>query len=108
VRGFKRPFTSYGLRIFNRRSFGQLVTGQLSGAFLVAAFYALQWRLGHVTWVGGATQKPAANVAAGILREFGKVHLVLHAWFMGVAVSLVEELIFRWATDWWFFNPIFP
>ncbi|GAQ84502.1 Putative alpha/beta hydrolase [Klebsormidium nitens] len=95
VRGFKRPFTSYGLRMFNRKSAGQLITGQLAGAFLVAAFYGLQLRLGHVTWLGGATQKPAANVAAGVLREFGKVHLVLHAWMVGVTVSLVEELIFR-------------
>lgn len=99
VRGYNKPLLRYGLRFWSKRKAKDLGLGLALGGGLVTFLYSSNFILGYVqfNWnVLFATNPKLPGTAGVALFTFIKISKLLgQAVGVGLAVALVEEVLFR-------------
>lgn len=97
IRGYEQPLEQYGLSISSVSKILNLSSGMTIGSVLVISLYAAYIFLGYATF----TLKPefSFSLSKGFvpaIKSCGRIsRLVIHAFGMGLAISTIEELLFR-------------
>lgn len=97
IRGYDQPLEQYGLSISSVSKILNLSSGMTIGSVLVISLYSAYIFLGYATF----TLKPEFSFSSSkgfisAIKTCWRIsRLVIHAFGMGLAISTIEELLFR-------------